>query len=83
MSLSSRSSIVRDRRRNRGGTIGAEAGKAVEAAKNDKEQANKRAEDFKRKADKLKLDFDDEITTDAVITHDGRVTSRLLQTAAA
>ena len=31
----------------------------------------------------LELDFDDEITTDAVITHDGRVTSRLLQTAAA
>jgi NAD(P) transhydrogenase subunit alpha len=31
----------------------------------------------------LKLDFEDEITTDAVITHDGRVTSRLLQTAAA
>jgi NAD(P) transhydrogenase subunit alpha len=34
-------------------------------------------------AGELKLDFDDEITTDAVITHDGRVTSRLLQTAAA
>jgi NAD(P) transhydrogenase subunit alpha len=27
----------------------------------------------------LKLDFEDEITKDAVITHDGRVTSRLLQ----
>jgi proton-translocating NAD(P)+ transhydrogenase subunit alpha len=31
----------------------------------------------------LELDFEDEITTDAVITHDGRVTSRLRQTAAA
>jgi NAD(P) transhydrogenase subunit alpha len=31
----------------------------------------------------LKIDLDDEITADAVITHDGRVTSRLLQTAAA
>ena len=27
----------------------------------------------------LKLDFEDEITADAVITHDGRVTTRLLQ----
>jgi NAD(P) transhydrogenase subunit alpha len=27
----------------------------------------------------LRLDFEDEITADAVITHDGRVTSRLLQ----
>jgi NAD(P) transhydrogenase subunit alpha len=27
----------------------------------------------------LQLDFDDEITADAVLTHDGRVTSRLLQ----
>ena len=31
----------------------------------------------------LELDLEDEITADAVITHDGRVTSRLLQTAAA
>ena len=31
----------------------------------------------------LKLDFDDEITADAVITHEGRVTSRLLQEATA
>jgi H+-translocating NAD(P) transhydrogenase subunit alpha len=31
----------------------------------------------------LKIDLDDEISADAVITHDGRVTSRLLQTAAA
>jgi NAD(P) transhydrogenase subunit alpha len=30
----------------------------------------------------LKIDLDDEITADAVITHDGRVTTRLLQTAA-
>lgn len=30
----------------------------------------------------LRIDLDDEITADAVITHDGRVTSRLLQTAA-
>ncbi len=29
----------------------------------------------------LQLDFDDEITADAVITHDGRVTTRLLATA--
>ena len=29
------------------------------------------------------LDFDDEITADAVITHEGRVTSRLLQEATA
>jgi NAD(P) transhydrogenase subunit alpha len=29
------------------------------------------------------LDFDDEITADAVITHEGRVTSRLLQKATA
>jgi len=27
----------------------------------------------------LQLDFEDEITADAVITHDGRVTSRLLK----
>jgi H+-translocating NAD(P) transhydrogenase subunit alpha len=32
---------------------------------------------------KVKLDFDDEITADAVITHEGRVTSRLLQEATA
>jgi NAD(P) transhydrogenase subunit alpha len=31
----------------------------------------------------LALDFDDEITADAVITHEGRVTSRLLQEATA
>ena len=31
----------------------------------------------------LTLDFDDEITADAVITHEGRVTSRLLQEATA
>jgi len=31
----------------------------------------------------LALDFDDEITADAVVTHDGRVTSRLLQGATA
>jgi NAD(P) transhydrogenase subunit alpha len=31
----------------------------------------------------LKLDFDDEITADAVVTHEGRVTSRLLQGATA
>jgi H+-translocating NAD(P) transhydrogenase subunit alpha len=31
----------------------------------------------------VKLDFDDEITADAVITHEGRVTSRLLQEATA
>jgi NAD(P) transhydrogenase subunit alpha len=31
----------------------------------------------------VKLDFDDEITADAVITHEGRVTSRLLQEAPA
>ena len=31
----------------------------------------------------LKFDFDDEITADAVITHDGRVTTRLLQEAPA
>jgi NAD(P) transhydrogenase subunit alpha len=30
----------------------------------------------------LKIDLEDEITADAVITHDGRVTTRLLQTAA-
>ena len=29
------------------------------------------------------LDFDDEITADAVVTHEGRVTSRLLQEATA
>ena len=31
----------------------------------------------------LQLDFDDEITADAVVTHEGRVTSRLLQGATA
>ncbi len=31
----------------------------------------------------LTLDFDDEITADAVVTHEGRVTSRLLQEATA
>ena len=31
----------------------------------------------------LRLDFDDEITADAVVTHEGRVTSRLLQGATA
>ena len=31
----------------------------------------------------LALDFDDEITADAVVTHEGRVTSRLLQEATA
>jgi NAD(P) transhydrogenase subunit alpha len=31
----------------------------------------------------LTLDLDDEINADAIITHDGRVTTRLLQTEAA
>jgi NAD(P) transhydrogenase subunit alpha len=31
----------------------------------------------------LTIDLDDEINADAVITHDGRVTTRLLQTEAA
>jgi NAD(P) transhydrogenase subunit alpha len=31
----------------------------------------------------LTFDFDDEITADAVVTHEGRVTSRLLQEAPA
>jgi NAD/NADP transhydrogenase alpha subunit len=32
---------------------------------------------------RIELDFEDEITADAVITHDGRVTTRLLAGASA
>jgi hypothetical protein len=31
----------------------------------------------------LRIDLEDEINADALITHDGRITSRLLQTVAA